>query len=94
MSKLGRSDGRFHDALTSRANVPFERPDHFSRDVGRAVVRADLGDNVPKKVLRNIRWQLITSLKNTAWPIYDYVLIGMALTVKHICIVTHNMTRI
>ena len=61
VSKVGWSDGRFHDALTSRANVPLESPNHFSRDVGRAVVRADLGDNVPKKVLRDMRWQQITS---------------------------------
>ena len=45
MSKVGRSDDRFHDAL----NVPLGRPARpvptiFGRDVGRAVVRADLGD--------------------------------------------------
>ena len=50
MSRVGRSDDRFHDTQTSRST----RPNHFRWDVGRAVVRADLGGNVPKKILRTL----------------------------------------
>ena len=50
MSKMGRSDDCSQDALISRST----RPNHFSRNFGRAVVRADLGDKVPKKVLRTL----------------------------------------
>ena len=50
MSEVGRSDDRFHDARTSRSNFPLDP----RRDDGQAVVSANLGDNVPKKVLRTL----------------------------------------
>ena len=51
VSIVGRSDDRLHEALTT---FRLNRPNHFRRDDGRAVVGTDLGDKVPKKVLRTL----------------------------------------
>ena len=50
MSKVGRSEDRSHDVLTSPSNLS----NYFRRDVGRVGARADEGNNVPKKVLRTL----------------------------------------
>ena len=50
VSDVGRSDDGSHDALTSRLTCP----NHLRRDVGRVDVRANFGDNAPKKVLRTL----------------------------------------
>ena len=53
VSKVGRLEGRFHDALASRSTRPYRliRTQH-SRDAGRVGVTAGNGYDVPKKVLR------------------------------------------
>ena len=50
MSKVGPSEDRSHDALTSRSTCP----NRFRRDIGRAVARANDGNNVPEKVLQTL----------------------------------------
>ena len=60
VSKVGRSKDRFYDALTSRST----RSNHFRRDVGQAGVRADNGNNVPKKLLLSLPVATDNSKKN------------------------------
>ena len=73
MSKVGLSDDRFPDALTSRLT----RPNHFGRDVGQAGVRAVNGNNVPKKVLLTL--QVVNDNSKKIRLCYG-VLMGMVLT--------------
>ena len=67
MSKVGWSEDHVHPALTSRLT----RSNHFRRDVGRAGVRAVLGDAYRRRFPEHFRWQLTTA-KKTDCPIIVY----------------------